>query len=171
MQLCSLWEISSLTLQKNTLGFNDFFLIHFVRSVHLDYINYLLFLLSLFRITRSDCGTLRGGYLTGGQNTAGSMSSTTPAVLPVKLINRCARASQPAVAAVISVVQRWPAIRYRAQDHGPELPQSSITQHYETQQRHVAGSHPRTVWHCIRQNQNSSLSGDFLISVSLKELS
>lgn len=52
MQLCSVYEISLhviLTLQKNTLGFNDIFLLHFEKCVHLDYINYLLFLRSLFK--------------------------------------------------------------------------------------------------------------------------
>lgn len=62
------------------------------------------------------------------------------AVLPVKLINRCARASQPTVAAIVSVVQHRPTVRYSAEDHRPELPHSSGTQHYEAQWKHLRRS-------------------------------
>lgn len=48
---------------------------------------------------------------------------------PVELIDGRPRAAQPAVTAVVCVVQQGPAVGYGADNHGPELPHSSVTHH------------------------------------------
>ena len=84
-------------------------------------------------------------YVGYGPFRAGNSSNTNghttlSSVLPVQLINRCARASQSTVAAVVSVVHYGPAVGYSAEDHLPELPHRSVTQHCETQWRQKSKS-------------------------------